>query len=68
MVRLDDGSVSGVEALLRWHHPTRGMIAPTQFIRVAEDMGLIVPIGQWVLRRPVAQAVELQPRFPPTRR
>ncbi len=56
--------VSGVEALLRWRHPTRGVIAPSQFIPAAEDMGLIVPIGQWVLREAFAQAVQLQRTFP----
>jgi EAL domain-containing protein (putative c-di-GMP-specific phosphodiesterase class I) len=64
VVRLSDMTVSGVEALLRWRHPTRGVIAPAQFIPAAEDMGLIVPIGQWVLREAFAQAVELQRRFP----
>jgi diguanylate cyclase (GGDEF)-like protein len=64
VVRLGDMTVSGVEALLRWRHPTRGVIAPAQFIPAAEDMGLIVPIGQWVLREAFAQAVELQRRFP----
>ena len=64
VVRLDDMIVSGVEALLRWRHPTRGVIAPSQFIPAAEDMGLIVPIGQWVLREAFAQAVQLQRTFP----
>jgi diguanylate cyclase (GGDEF)-like protein/PAS domain S-box-containing protein len=64
VVRLDDMVVSGVEALLRWRHPTRGVIAPGQFIPAAEDMGLIIPIGQWVLQEALRQAVELQREFP----
>ena len=48
-VRLADGSIIGMEALLRWLHPQRGLLAPGAFITLAEDSGLILPIGQWVL-------------------
>lgn len=49
-VSLQDGVVTGSEALLRWRHPQRGMVSPAEFIQIAEDTGLIVDIGTWVLR------------------
>lgn len=49
-VRLDGKGVSGFEALLRWKHPTRGMVSPAEFVPLAEDTGLILEIGRWVLR------------------
>ena len=55
IIRLTDHSVAGFEALLRWKHPQRGMIDPKDFIPVAEDTGLIVAIGQWVLDESLRQ-------------
>ena len=58
-VDLLTGATVGVEALLRWNHPRRGLIPPTAFIPIAEECGLIVGIGEWVLERACAEIAEL---------
>jgi diguanylate cyclase (GGDEF)-like protein/PAS domain S-box-containing protein len=60
VVALETGRVSGFEALVRWNHPTRGRLLPEEFIHLAEDSGLIVPLGAWVLEEACRQAVDWQ--------
>ena len=55
-IDLKTGEITGVEALVRWRHPKRGLVGPLQFISVAEDCGLMLPIGKWVLRESCRQA------------
>src|SRR5262249_27693834 len=64
IVNLETGEISGLEALVRWNHPTRGVVHPTEFIPVAEDTGLIVPIGVAVLHEACRDIWSLQQVYP----
>jgi hypothetical protein len=59
-IDLADGSFKGVEALVRWRHPRRGLLAPASFVPLVEETGLIVRLGEWILRRACRQIVEWQ--------
>ena len=60
LVELETGEPYGVEALLRWRHPRRGLVGPVEFVPIAEETGLIIPIGRWVLENATRQATEWQ--------
>jgi diguanylate cyclase (GGDEF)-like protein/PAS domain S-box-containing protein len=64
VIRLHDATINGMEALVRWRHPERGLIAPDGFIPFAEEAGLIVPLGRWVLREGCRQAKAIQDQVP----
>ena len=60
---LSSGRIAGVEALLRWQHPTRGLLQPADFVAVAEETGLILPVGSWVLHEACTQARRWRDQF-----
>ncbi len=64
VVRLNQNDIYGVEALLRWNHPTRGVMLPDQFIPLAEETGLIIPIGRWVLNVACRDGAIIHKHFP----
>ena len=64
VVRMGDGQVTSLEALVRWQHPSRGLIGPSEFVSIAEEGGLIVPVGHWILEQACRQAARWQAARP----
>jgi EAL domain-containing protein (putative c-di-GMP-specific phosphodiesterase class I) len=64
IVTLDEGKITGFEALLRWRHPSRGLLSPGEFMPIAEETGLIFPIDRWVIREACQQMCEWQKQIP----
>jgi diguanylate cyclase (GGDEF)-like protein len=64
IISLKTGKITGIEALLRWKHPERGLVRPTDFVGAAEETGLILPLGQWVLQQACGHAQELGRTIP----
>jgi len=68
MVDLQTGELWGMEAVVRWDHPERGLLDPSEFVPVAEESGLVVPMGERVLKEACERAKEWQERHPTYRR
>lgn len=64
IINFDTETIRGVEALVRWQHPQRGLLQPNAFIQLAEETGLIVPMGQWILETACQQLMDWQAQFP----
>ena len=64
VIDLENERITGFEALLRWNHPTRGLVLPGEFISTAEETGLIIPIGEWVLREACGQMQRWHAKYP----
>ena len=65
IIDLSTGAVKKAEALLRWHHPQRGLVSPVQFIDIAESTGMIIDIGEWVFQQAAAQVAKWQAHYDP---